>query len=220
MEITDDSAMGIWKKALDYINAKGKDYKDNDGRTCRETFNLVLILKNAENADIEKPMDRMARTKSWIYPSREELSGIMFKKFPAPIYNFTYGGRIFNFGGSVNQLNEFIIPLLKQDSRTKRAIMVLYNPVMDSDINNRSTPGIIYIHFRIRDRKLHLTAAIRSNDLFFGWPANVYQFFNLLKTVSGELSVDIGDITVFSNSAHFFVEDLEYMESLLGEKDD
>ena len=60
------------------------------------------------------------------------------------------------------------------------------------------------------------SSTIRSNDLFFGWPANLYQIYCLQKLVADELNVETGDIVTISNSAHFFKEDLEFIENLLG----
>jgi len=216
MEIIEQDALLLWKKALSVIREKGVDYKDNDGRTCRELLNLVMVLKKPSLESVEEPINIITNTRNWIYPTKEELSNIMFKEYQAPIYDYTYGGRIFNFSGQINQLNSFIIPLLKEDSASRRAIMVLYNPLIDSDISNRNTPGIIYIHFRIKDKKLNMTCAIRSNDIFFGWPANLFQIFNLHKLVANELNVEMGEIVTISNSAHFFLENTEFLKKIIG----
>ena len=34
---------------------------------------------------------------------------------------------------------------------------------------------MIMMNFNLRNNKLHVTAVIRSNAMFFGWPGNVYQ---------------------------------------------
>jgi len=215
MEIKNKNALELWKKALIAIKDNGSDYLDNDERICRELINLILVLENPSDSDIEKPIDLITGTKKWIYPSKEELSNIIFKEYQAPIYDYTYGGRIFNFQGKKNQLYDFIIPLLEDDPASRRAILVFYDPVLDSDINNRNTPGMIYIQFRIKDNKLLVSSAIRSNDLFFGWPANIYQIFCLQKLVAMELGVDVGSIITLSNSAHFFREDTDFLKEIL-----
>lgn len=216
MELTNTNALELWKEALSSIKHTGRDYLDNDERICRELINMILVLKNPENSNIEKPISVITGAKNWVYPSKEELSNIMFKEYQAPIYDYTYGGRIFNFQGKVNQLYNFVIPLLKLDNSSRRAIMVFYDPILDSDINNRNTPGIVYVQFRIIDNKLIISSTIRSNDLFFGWPANLYQIYCLQKLVAKELNVELGNIVTISNSAHFFKDNLEIIEELLG----
>lgn len=217
MEIKDSSALELWKKALNYVIKQGEDYLDNDGRTCREVASLVLNLENPDINAIEYPIDIMTSSKKWVYPSKEELSNIVFKENQAPIYEYTYGGRIFNFASTFDQVNAFIIPLLKEDRDSRRAVISIYDPIQDSSIYNRNTPGLIYFHFRTKGDKLLITAHIRSNDLFFGWPANLYQVFVLQKSVSKSLGLGIGTITIISNSAHVFEEDFADVSDILGE---
>ena len=216
MELSNTNAYELWKSAIAQINKKGEDFKDNDNRTCREVYNLVLNLMNVDESNINKPIETMIDSKKWIYPSKEELSGIMFKEFQAPIYEYTYGGRIFGYNGTFDQINSFIIPLLKKDPNSRRAILVFYNPIDDSKPDNKNTPGIIYVQFRVVKGLLCMNSHIRSNDLFFGWPANVYQLYCLMQYVSEKLDINRGNITTFSNSAHVFVEDFPEVEEILG----
>jgi len=178
-------------------------------------MNLIIVLKDPANSLIEEPIKKMSGSNKWIYPSKEELSNIMFKEIQAPIYEYTYGGRLFNFSGKLDQLNNFVIPLLTTDPGSRRAIISFYDPVQDSDINNRNTPGIMYIQFRIINGGLQLTALIRSNDLLFGWPANIYQLYSLQKMVAEKLSIKQGNLITISNSAHIFSEEFSFVEELL-----
>ena len=218
MEITNTNAKELWKSAIDHIKENGEDFKDNDNRTCRETHNLILNLKDVDKSKIEEPINTMIHSKKWIYPSKEELSSIMFKEYQAPIYEYTYGGRIFGYSEGFDQINSFIIPLLKKDPHTRRAIIVFYNPTEDSKPENKNTPGIIYVQFRIRNEKLSMNSHIRSNDLFFGWPANIYQLHCLMNYVSKKLEIENGDITTYSNSAHIFKEDLQEINEIINDK--
>ena len=217
MEISNNNAFDLWKSAILKIKELGEDFHDNDNRTCREVYNLTLNLINVSDSKIDKPIETMINSKKWIYPSKEELSGIMFKEFQAPIYEYTYGGRIFGYNGSFDQINSFIIPLLRKDPSSRRAVLVFYDPIDDSKPDNKNTPGIIYVQFRMVKGLLCMNAHIRSNDLFFGWPANIYQLYQLLVYVSKKLDVECGTITTFSNSAHVFVEDFPQAEEILGD---
>lgn len=208
----------VWKDALKYVLANGEDFEDNDGRNCREIINLIVEIENPSESGIDEPVSMIAHQAKWIYPSKEELSSIMFKEIEAPIYEYTYGGRIFAFGNAIDQINDFVLPLLRKDKNSRRAIINLYDPVQDSDISNRNTPGMIYMQFRIKDGCLIVTVMIRSNDLFFGWPANVYQISELQKILSEELKIKQGKIITISNSAHIFTEDLEHIYKILDVK--
>ncbi len=217
MEITKNKARDLWREAINSINERGENFNDNDNRTCQELINLTLNLIDVNNAEIDEPIKTMMNSKKWIYPSKEELSGIMFKEYQAPIYEYTYGGRIFGFNGNLDQINSFIIPLLKKDKHTRRAILVFYNPTEDSKPDNKNTPGLIYVQFRVINDKLCMNCHIRSNDLFFGWPANIYQLYCLMDYVSKKIEIENGNITTFSNSAHIFLEDLPEIKEILGD---
>jgi len=216
MEITNNNAYDLWKEAIHNIKIRGKNFIDNDNRTCVELFNLVLNLKDVDTCEILEPISIMIGSKKWVYPSKEELSSIMFKEFQAPIYDYTYGGRIFCYSGSLDQINSFVIPLLKKDPNSRRAILVFYDPIEDSKPLNKNNPGIIYLQFRVIDELLNMTCHIRSNDLFFGWPANLYQVFCLMDYVAKKLDLKKGTITTISNSAHIFVEDFDEINEILG----
>lgn len=216
MELKENNALELWKKTLRHIIEKGEEYKDNDGRTCREMLNIVMTLTDTKTG-FELPIDEMRKSKIWIYPSKEELSNIMFKEKQAPIYEYTYGGRMFNFSSQFDQINDFIIPLLKKDPDSRRAVVMIYDPIQDSAIFNRNIPGIIYMQFRVKDNKLFLNASIRSNDVFFGWPANIFQLVMLNQYLAKELKVESGSVSVLSNSAHIFMEDVERMREVIGD---
>jgi thymidylate synthase len=216
MELINDDVVELWKNALSLVVKQGKEFKDSEDREYVEENNLVLTLTDTENSTkIGEPIDMMIEKKKWVYPSKDELSSIMFKEYQAPTYDYTYGGRIFSFDDKLDQINNFIIPLLKSDPSSRRAIVVVYNPLEDSSLSNKNSPGIIYMQFRIKDNKLHLNCHIRSNDLFFGWPANIYQIHTLQRFVSEKLKVGRGNISTVSNSAHVFKDDLDEINRIL-----
>ncbi|MGM5481816.1 MAG: thymidylate synthase [Nanobdellota archaeon] len=211
----DSTAKGLWSKALRFILDEGDEYSDNDGRTCKEVLNLTLTLESSSQSGVEDPINTMASAKEWLYPSKEELASIIFKKHQAPVYEYTYGGRIFNFAGEFDQLNEFVIPLLRKDPRSRRAVISIYNPLKDSSTVNRNTPAMMYMQFRIKSGALHSTTHIRSNEVLFGWPANLFQIFKFSEQVAKELGVPAGNLTIISNSAHVFLEDRHSIKRIL-----
>lgn len=206
MELTDNDVKKLWKKAINTILKEGEEYIDNDGKTCKEIKNLILIIKNINKRNVEEPINFINSFDSILYPSKEELRGIMFKKMQAPIYEYTYGDRIFSFSGIKNQIDDFIIPLFKKTPDSRRGVISIYDPKKDSYLENHNTPSLMYLHVRIVENKLNLSAAIRSNDVLFGWPANMYQLFSIQEYICKELNLECGDLFLLSNSAHVFID--------------
>lgn len=214
MEIIKDSTFEAWKTTLRFIRDQGTEVVDKDNRLSREVLNLIIKINNPEK-DITKPIETMKELKKWEYPELDELEDVFFKKEASFVYYYTYGARIFNYANAKNQIDDFVIPLLKKDPNSRRAVVVLYHPVVDSKIDIKETPGLISVFFKILDKKLTLTTVIRSNDMFIGWPANIYQVFLLQKYVAQNLGLETGGITTISHSAHVFEEYREEVETVL-----
>lgn len=212
MELIGKNVLDAWKKALKYIFDNGADFEDQDSRLCREILNLTVVVSNPED-DYDKPIDIMSQF-DWVYPSKEELSSIIMNKEESAAFEFTYGSRIYNFRGK-NQISDFIIPLLKKDPSSRRAIITLYDPAKDSNVISKNIPSLMFIHFKIIEKRLDLTCYIRSNDFFIGWPGNIYQLFALHKFVSEQLSLELGSLTTISSSAHIFHEHFDVIQRIL-----
>lgn len=206
MEIKDKNIMQLWKKVVNKILEEGEEYIDNNNRICKELLNGIIILENPSSSEVQRPINHLKNFDEWIYPSKEELSGVMFKDTRVPIYEYTYGGRIFNFNEVKDQIREFIIPLLKRDPESRRGVINIYDPIADSDLTHKNTPSMMYINVRIKNNKLLLTAHIRSNDILFGWPANIYQIFSIQEYIAKKLDLELGDLSLINNSLHLFLD--------------
>jgi thymidylate synthase (methanogen type) len=213
MEIISDSTTEAWKKALKYVFEEGKDFEDNK-RICREALNLTIKIKKPEH-DITGPIDILNGFKKWVYPPLEEIRNIILSKNLAPVYSYIYGPRIFNYRNKINQIENFVIPLLRETKESRRAVVTLWDPEEDSNVYKKGVPGLISLDFKLRKNRLNVTAIIRSNDLFFGWPANIFQIYSLLEMLTKRLDCLSGSITIFSTSIHIFKDQFEDIKKVL-----
>lgn len=205
MEISELTAMDAWKAALDHIMHHGKDFQDKDNRTCKEVLNLSVCIQHPE-LSVDDPIDYLQNTNKWVYPSKDELISIIFNKDLDSMYEYTYGNRIFAYDGVLDQVNNYVIPLLRSKPSSRRATIMTMNPLEDLQLTNRNAPGLVSLHFKIEEKKLLLTSIIRSNDYFIGWPANVFQLVALQKYIAEQLDLQVGSLTTYSISAHVFEE--------------
>lgn len=215
MEIEENTTLKAWKTALKKTMDYGSDFTDVDKRRCRQFLNLLVTIKNPES-DIKRPVEIMNDFKKWEYPPLDELANIMLSKKVSSAYIYSYGSRLFNFSKEIDQIDGFVVPLLKRDPTSRRAFVVIWDPKVDSDPLSKEVPSLVSIDFKIHEGKLHLTATIRSNDMFFGWPANIYQLFALQKYVADKLDVVVGSLSTFSNSAHIFDEHFDDIRKVIG----
>jgi thymidylate synthase (methanogen type) len=213
MIINEKTCIESWKKALKTVVDEGEDFIDTDKRQCRELLNLVVNIEHPEK-DYDKMMDALKRFE-WVYPTMEELSAIILNKENLAMYEYSYGPRIFNFLGKKDQVHDFIIPLLNNDPHSRRAVISLFNPQTDSDTLNKNIPSLMFIHYKIKDDKLNCTCVIRSNDIFIGWPGNIYQIYLLQKYIADKLGIKTGALTTVSCSAHIFHEHFENVKEVI-----
>jgi thymidylate synthase len=214
MEIIKKSTADAWKAALKVIKEEGREVIDHDSRLSREILNLTITISNPLN-DVTEPISIMRELKKWVYPDPDELEDVIFQNESSNVYYYTYGARLFRYANTNNQIDDYIIPLLKQDKNTRRAISMIYYPPSDSVLSIKESPGVISIFFKIVDNKLTVSTLLRSNDVFIGWPANIYQIHLLQKYVADKLGLETGSITTISHSAHIFDEYKEEIAEIL-----
>lgn len=213
MELQADTATEAWKKALKLALNKGVDIKDIDGNICRELHNLIITVHYLEK-DFSKPLAIMRSNDKWLYPSLDDIESSILDPRPTPVVEFAYGQRMFNYEG-FDQVDDYVIPLLKAKHSTRRALVLVYNPLKDSRIDSELAPGLIYLSFRVLKDILTLTAHIRGNDLLFGLPADFYYLYLLQVRVAERTGFRLGPVTIISNSAYFFLDNLNDVKSLI-----
>jgi thymidylate synthase len=215
MEIHEKNAEKVWKKMLKEVMENGTEFIDRKGRLCKETLNIVTTVESAQ--DVTRPIEILSSFKKWVYPPLDELRNSILGKEDVPGYYYHYGSRAFNYNG-IDQINNYIIPLLRKEATSKRGIVVFYGPEKDTLPLKKETPGMVMMNFNIRNKKLHATAVIRSNDLFYGWPGNIAQTFFMTEYIAKELNVPIGTLNTISISAHIFEEQFEDIKKIIGEE--
>jgi thymidylate synthase len=214
MEIIASATMQAWRLALQHITEEGEEFIDSNGRMSREVLNLKVTIEKP-GQDIEEPINIIRRSGGWVYPSLDEIASIVMSRQISPAFTYSYGHRIFNFTNTLNQIDGYVVPLLRDDQQSRRAFVSVWNPLQDSKKYNKLVPGLVGMHFIIRRKKLQVLSIVRSNDYYFGWPANCYQSYIILTYASEKLGVDPGSISVLSISAHIFKDELAHIQKVL-----
>jgi thymidylate synthase len=206
------NALDLWK---DLLNKCIEGDKVNSTFPTYELHNVVVTLSPPHTA-IRDPIKVLSTQHDWIYPDETEIKQAILEKNNSPYYRYSYANRIFNYNqDNIDQVHGFIIPLLKKDPLTRKAVLTLTNPAQENDPSNDFIPGLTQIQFEIRHGKLHTTAIIRSCDIFLGWPANIYQIFSISEYVSEKLGLSLGNISTICLNAHIYDHMLSHMKRYL-----
>lgn len=194
----------VYLKILYNIMTFGRRIHTHYDQDSKEIMNLVAVI-TAEDPKIS------------VLPPFVPFSADHLEKYRAkllspdkdPNVTYTYGNRMrLHFG--VDQIAE-VVAKMTREPVTRSAVISLWDPGKEGG----GSPCLNHLWFRIRDGRLHMTATIRSNDMFFGWPENAYGLRHLQENVrerymleSGAFCEDgrltLGDLVINSQSAHIY----------------
>ncbi|MBN2517501.1 MAG: thymidylate synthase [Candidatus Altiarchaeota archaeon] len=206
MFINAETINSAWKRILEVVWCS-PEFGSERGKT-KEVFNLLVKIRTPLKGMICEgfPMGKNeleSYSKQLLDPDKKG-------------FEYTYGERLRKWGDEgIDQLG-FIIKRLKKNEGSRRATAVTWIPPIDE--RNEEVPCLIMVDFKIREKKLNLTAVFRSNDMFGAWPANAYGLTRLCEYVAKGANVGVGTITTLSISAHIYEHDWKNVKRVLGAK--
>jgi len=128
-----------------------------------------------------------------------------------------YGPRLRDWYG-VDQLAA-VRNRLAQDPASRRACVVLYDPARDFG-DSRDIPCTVTMHFVVRDSKLTATTFMRSQDLWLGFPYDVFNFTLLQEVIASSLGLELGPYTHITSALHLYESDLAKARNGCGRLED
>lgn len=143
-----------------------------------------------------------------------------------PGFEYTYGSRLRAWGAgqvwtknsqliSIDQL-DYIIRELKRDRSSRRAIAVTWVPPYDE--KTESPPCMMSFQALIRGDRLNAIVPYRSHDMFGAYPANTYGLSGVMEFIADAVgNCEIGNLILFSESAHIYWFNWPEVARLLGE---
>ena len=114
-----------------------------------------------------------------------------------------YGPRLRCWKGTVDQF-ERIRDLLADDPASRRAVMNIFDPAVDYAAT-RDVPCNNWLAWTVRDGRLHLAVAVRSNDAVWGFSGvNAFEWSVLQEMLARWLGVGVGRQTWLAASFHVY----------------
>ena len=137
--------------------------------------------------------------------------GDLYGKIP-PIWKRMadeYGNVNSNYGYQWERKDQLykVVSMLKNNPKTRRASISIYDGKEIEDYDN-DTPCTYAIHFTIVDDKLCMSVYMRSNDIWYGFCNDQYQFSSLQKLVAQRLSIDVGWYYHHAHNMHLYNDKL------------
>ena len=194
---------------LDDIIINGVDFRDT-----KAIFNCGFYILNPEDNHItnkQRKWNLKYAEAEWQWylsgdPSIKKL-GELYGKVP-PIWERmadTSGNVMSNYGWQWQRDNQLenVIGLLKETPETRQAVISIYDGKEMHRYSN-DTPCTYAVQFTILDGKLCMSVYMRSNDIWYGFCNDQYQFSSLQKMIAKRLNLDIGWYYHHAHNMHLY----------------
>lgn len=212
--VADKSIDLVWTRWYDKISKMNEPNDSRDGMVIGEVINAISVIEDPTKNVLLSPIRKLSIRYAvgeflWYLSGSNKLKEI--SKYTKNWERFSDDGENLNscYGWCIKHKfgfdqYEYVKELLKKDRNTRQAVIHIKEP------NNKPSKDVnctICLQFFIRENKLYLTTYMRSCDLWYGFPYDVFNFCNLQVLLSMELGVELGTYTHICGSLHLYERD-------------
>ncbi|MGC9539998.1 thymidylate synthase [Streptomyces sp. UG1] len=211
-----DSASWLFAEAVRETADRGRQVSPRSMPT-RELLGVHLVLTRPRArllhlppARILNPAFAIAETvwhllgtdAPWIF----DYNGQLRQYADDGVLRGAYGPRMRRWGGHLDQLAQ-VVETLRQDPDSRRAVIQLYDPARDAS-GHRDVPCTLGFRFQLRQGRLHMSTTMRSQDVWVGFPYDLFFATVLQELVAGWLGAELGEYHHHVDSLHLYERDV------------
>ena len=204
--------------------------ESRDGEVIGEVINATTIIQDPTRCILQSkirklPMRYMIGELLWYASGNSKLSAIQLYTHAWDRMsdddirvNSNYGERIQyakdegdDWECPFNQL-EMVEKLMRQDPSTRQAVIHIKQARNLVDHPTKDVNCTVCLQFFIREGRLYMTTYMRSNDLWMGFPNDVFQFTCIQVYLAMRLGLQLGTYTHIAGSLHLYKRDMETAE--------
>ena len=209
MKIHFINANEAYEDLLDYVIQDGIDF-DN----TKALFNCGFYIQNPldnhiTNKQRDWKLDYAEAEWQWYLSGDRNIKklGELYGIVP-PIWERmadSDGNVMSNYGWQWQRNNQidYVIAKLKDNPNTRHAAISIYDAKEWSSYQ-KDTPCTYAVQFTILDNKLNMSVLMRSNDIWYGFCNDQYQFSMLQQLVAKRLTIEIGTYYHFAHNLHLY----------------
>lgn len=134
----------------------------------------------------------------------------IFERYLEPTTQRFHGA----YGDRVGEQLTHVVRKLRNDRDTRQAVVTLWNPVLDNVFAARDFPCTVALNFAIEDDHLVMRTQMRSNDIWLGYPYDIFMFTQLQITLARALRVEPGVYTHSAWSLHLYAHNADQVDKL------
>jgi thymidylate synthase len=198
---------------LDKIRLDGVDFSGT-----KALFNVGFYMEDPSQKIItnkERKFSEKYAESEWLWylsgdRSVERLGAIHGKIPPIWLRMADEDGNVnSNYGWQWKRNNQLykVIAMLENNPNTRQATISIYDG-KEIDSYSKDTPCTYAVQFTILDNKLCMSVLMRSNDLWYGFCNDQYQFATLQQWVAENLSIETGWYYHYAHNMHLYNDKL------------
>jgi thymidylate synthase len=121
-----------------------------------------------------------------------------------------------NYGWQWNRENQLakVIDILRNNPETRQATISIYDG-KEIDLYSNDTPCTYAVQFTVLNNKLNMSVVMRSNDLWYGFCNDQYQFSSLQMLVAYETGYELGTYYHFAHNLHLYNDKLPFTKEMM-----
>lgn len=212
----------VWEQWYDILTEKSNmldRVQSRDGQVIGEVINAITVLENPTKNVMVNGIRKLSMRYAigemlWYMSGNPELKAIQHytkawdrMSDDGETVNSNYGFIIQDKHG-FNQY-EYCKELIRKDQNTRQAVIHIKTPTNTIESPTKDLNCTVCLQFLVREGKLYCTTYMRSNDLWMGFPYDVFQFTCIQIRMAMELGLEIGTYTHIAGSLHFYERDYE-----------
>ncbi|MGH3936178.1 MAG: thymidylate synthase [Pseudonocardiaceae bacterium] len=113
-----------------------------------------------------------------------------------------YGPRIRRWRDKVDQLDH-VRTLLGRDPDSRQGVVQIYDAERDT-LGHRDVPCTLSYRFFLREERLHMHTTMRSQDLWLGFPYDIFTTTLIQELMAGWLGASVGEYHHHVDSLHLY----------------
>ncbi|GAB3146959.1 hypothetical protein GCM10027290_29490 [Micromonospora sonneratiae] len=215
--LTADSASELFTAACQAVLLNGRIARPRDLATT-EVIGAHLCLTNPRRRLVDVPPVRVINPafavaealwilsgsdSPWIFDYNDRLRNYA----DDGVLRGAYGPRLRRWDGRVDQLDA-VRRQLHEDPESRRGVIQLHDPSRDHR-GYRDVPCTLGYRFFIRDGRLIMHTSMRSQDLWLGFPYDIFTTTLIQELMAGWLGVELGEYHHHVDSLHLYADNAQ-----------
>lgn len=214
-----------WEAWYELITADTALQGSRDGAVVGEVINAITEIEDPTRCILKSPIRKlpmryMVGELLWYLSGKPNLEAIQLytsawnrMSDDEITVNSNYGHRIQHaiceFSGEIFNQLQMVEKMLSEHPDSRQAVIHIKQARNLVEYPTKDVNCTVCLQFFIREGKLYMTTYMRSNDLWMGYPNDVFQFTAIQIYLAMRLGVKLGSYTHIAGSLHLYERDYE-----------